>query len=292
MSLQPYLLLVFVILLLAYVVFSTIYYSRNFLPPPAAWPGTKVPGLFNITTLATGFIFFLTQILLFWFAYKYRTRPGRKAVFFKNLMTLEIIWISVPTVVFVFLFVWGQSLWAEITKAPTGDVLELEVTGAQFSWHVRYPGEDNKLGRADFRYISNTNFTGVDMTDPDSKDDFIPVQMHVPKDRPVMLLLRSRDVIHSFYIPHFRTKMDAVPGMITRMHFTPLVTTAEMRAQLNNPDFNYEIACAELCGRMHFGMKMILVVDEPEEYDRWCQEQKGTTDELRGIKDELRRVKE
>src|SRR5690606_18298201 len=113
------------------------------------------------------------------------------------------------------------------------------------------------------------NEFGLDFTDRSSFDDFIPRELYLPKGRPVEIKIRARDVLHSFYLPHFRVKMDAVPGMPTRFGFTPTKTTEEMREETGNPDFNYELACAEVCGRGHFSMRMIVVVLEPEEYDKW-----------------------
>ena len=145
---------------------------------------------------------------------------------------------------------------------------------------MRYAGADEKLGRADFRLINSDNEMGIDVLDPHSKDDVLPLQMHLPKNREIRIVLRSKDVIHSFFIPQFRMKMDAVPGMTTEMHFIPTTTTNEMRAKLNNPNFDYEVACAELCGRMHFGMKMILIVDEPAVFEKWYHAQQSWTHEL------------
>jgi cytochrome c oxidase subunit II len=272
-AVQPYLLLLFIPLLVASVVFSALYYSKEFLPFPAAEPGRQVVPLFNTTTIITGFTFFVTQILLFYFAYKFRSNGERKVSFLKSNLKLEISWAVIPALVFIFLFIWGQILWAKIHAEPEGEVLEVDVMAEQFSWWVRYPGKDQKLGRANFRYITEENDMGIDLTDPRSHDDFVPVQMHVPKNQTVKVYVRSRDVIHDFYIPHFRMKMDAVPGMVTSMHFTPKMSTREMREKLGDPDFNYEIACAEVCGRMHFAMKMILVVEEPEEFEQWYQKQ-------------------
>ena len=274
-GIQPRMLLFFMLVFVISAGVSTLWYSKNFLPEPVSEIGRKIVPLFNTTAAITGFTFFLTQILLFWFAFRYRTKPQRKARFFKNFLKLELTWTLIPAAVFIFFFLWGQILWAKVMSEPEGEALEIEVMGEQFSWRVRYAGEDKELGRADFRFIDPVNDMGIDFRDPHSRDDFVPVQMHVPKNTPVKLYIRSRDVIHSFFLPHFRVKMDAVPGMITTIHFTPTTTTAEMREKLNDPSFNYEVACAELCGRMHFAMKLILVVDEPEQFEQWYKEQKS-----------------
>ena len=101
----------------------------------------------------------------------------------------------------------------------------------------------------------------------------MPREIHLPKGKPVLLKIRARDVLHSVFLPHFRVKMDAVPGMPTQFWFVPTKTTAEMRAETGNPDFNYELACTEICGRGHFSMRLIVVVDEPAEYEQWKSEQ-------------------
>lgn len=270
---QPYVMLFYLAIFLICVILSTLYYSQYFLPYPVSYPATQTVSLFNVTTVITGFAFFLTQILLFYFVFKYRVRANRKPAFLKNFAKLELVWTVVPTLVFLFLFLWGHVLWSKIIDEPAGDVLEIEVMGQQFSWWVRYPGKDKHFGRSDFGYISEVNIMGIDPSDPNGKDDFMPIQLHVIKNKTVQIRLRSKDVIHSFFIPHMRVKMDAVPGMITKIHFTPTTSTKEMREKLNNPTFNYEVACAELCGRMHFAMKLILVVDEPEEFETWANGQ-------------------
>lgn len=274
-AVQPHLLLFFILLFVASVLTSTFYFSPYFLPYPVSVIGREMVSLFDTTLLLTGIAFFLTQFLLFFFAFKYRTKAGRKARFLKGFLKLEVSWTIIPALAFIFLFLWGQVLWSKIQSEPEGSALEIDVMGEQFSWRVRYAGEDHLLGRASFPHINEVNDMGIDFSDPHSRDDFVPVQMHVPKNRPVKLYLRTRDVIHSFFIPHFRVKMDAVPGLITTLHFTPTTTTEEMREQLNEPGFNYEIACAELCGRMHFAMKLILVVDEPEEFEEWYSQQQS-----------------
>ena len=117
------------------------------------------------------------------------------------------------------------------------------------------------------------NEFGIDFKDEAAFDDFTPREIHIPKGKPVLLKIRARDVLHSVFAPHFRLKMDAVPGMPTSFWFIPSKSTAEMRVETGNPDFNYEIACAEVCGRGHFSMRMLVVVDEPEDYQKWKSEQ-------------------
>jgi len=273
---QPGLLLFFIVSFLLCVTLSTIYFEPRFLSDPLAVPSHDGVLLFKSTAAITGLAFFVTHILLFWFAFRYRQREGRRANYELGSVRLELVWTIVPLIAFVFLFLWGQTLWAKFNDPLTGnDVLELHVMGEQFNWKVRYPGADGIAGRSSFGLISENNPFGVDPADPNSADDFVPVQMHIPKNRYVRLMLNAHDVIHSFYIPNFQLKMDAVPGMVTTLQFKATTSTAEMRERSGRPDFNYEVACAELCGRMHFGMKLILVVDEPEDFDAWYADQRS-----------------
>lgn len=240
-------------------------------------PARSASTLFSATALITGAAFFVTQVLLVYFSFRYRSQPKRSSRFVTGSNKLELIWTIVPAICFTILFVWGQVIWSRVIARPIEDSLQIEVVGEQFKWKARYAGLDHRLGRTSFGLIRPDNPLGLDTLDPNARDDFIPVQMHVPRGRPVNILLRSKDVIHSFYIPQFRTKMDAVPGMHTRMQFTAIHTTEEMKILLHNPHFEYEVACAELCGKMHFAMKIILVVDEPREFDRWYKKQKPWT---------------
>ena len=167
----------------------------------------------------------------------------------------------------------GLKAWNDITSAAPEDSEVIEVFGQQFAWFSRYTGNDNKLGDFDYRKIDADNKLGIDLTDEYAFDDFIPREIHLPKGQPVLFKIRARDVLHSVFAPHFRLKMDAVPGMPTQFHFVPTKTTAEMREETGNPEFNYELACTEVCGRGHFSMRMLIVVDEPADYAKWKSEQ-------------------
>ena len=240
--------------------------------PQASIHGAKTDYLFWVTTAITGVVFVITNALLFGFSFRYQHRPERKARFYPDNSRLELIWTIVPAIALTVLIAQGYRVWSEITDTAPEDSEVVEVMGYQFAWKARYPGKDNVLGKYDFRLIDVDNQFGMDFRDPSSFDDFIPREIHIPKGKPVLFKIRARDVLHSFYAPHFRMKMDAVPGMPTRFWMVPTKTTAEMRAELNNPDFNYEVACAEICGRGHFSMRQIIVVDEPEDYEKWKNE--------------------
>jgi cytochrome c oxidase subunit 2 len=243
--------------------------------PLASEHGDRYEQLFWATTWVTVAVFVLTHIALFVFSFKYQYKEGRKAAFYPDNTKLEIIWTIIPAIVLTILVFGGFRVWTDITGESPEDPEVLELMGYQFAWEARYTGPDGKLGDFDYRNISALNQMGIDFSDESAYDDFIARDIYLPKGKPVEIKIRARDVIHSVYLPHFRQKMDAVPGMPTRMWFVPTKTTAEMREELNNPDFNYELACAEVCGRGHFSMRKTVVVLEPEEYARWYAEQES-----------------
>ena len=153
----------------------------------------------------------------------------------------------------------GLRAWNDITSEAQSDAEIIEIMGYQFAWGVRYPGvKDNALGEYNYQMIDAVNQFGMDLSDKNTYDDFMTIDMHIPKGKEVLLKIRARDVLHSVFLPHFRVKMDAVPGMPTHFKFTATKSTAEMRAELENPEFNYFVTCTEICGRGHFSMVMKL----------------------------------
>jgi len=247
----------------------------NYNLPVASEHGSEYEFLFWVTMAVTGVVFVLTQILLFYFSWKYQYKEDSKALFYPENNKLEVIWTFVPAVVLAILVFTGWRVWTDITAPAPENTNNIEIMGYQFAWGVRYPGLDGELGNSDYRVIEATNSFGIDFNDKASYDDFIPREMHIPKGEPVTFNIRARDVLHSVFAPHFRLKMDAVPGMPTSFTFTATKTTEEMREELNDPEFNYEIACTEVCGRGHYSMKLTLIVDEPEEYREWYAEQES-----------------
>lgn len=289
-----YLLLAFLFLFFAGIVWSTIYMWPKLLPSSASDHGLKIEKLFNVTLLLIGIVFIITQILLFAFSFMYRMRKGNKAYFFAHNNMMEIIWTSIPAFSMALLVVWGIKVWFEIfpahDKLPENRMV-VEVTGKQFNWIVRYPGKDGKLGK---RLITKDNITptnelGIDFTDPASHDDFFASEIHLVKGKPVEFLLGALDVLHSFYLPHFRLKMDCVPGVPSGLSFTPIKTNDDTRNELkHNADwqkidpetneprwkgFRFELACAELCGKSHYGMKYDVFVEDQASYDKWMSAQ-------------------
>ncbi len=168
-------------------------------------------------------------------------------------------------------------LWADRVAEfpPAKESVEVRVIGEQFAWNIHYPGPDGLFGRTAIDKIDvQSNPVGLDRTDPAAQDDVTTVnQFHLPVGKPVIVYLSSKDVIHSFGLPEMRIKQDAVPGIVIPVWWKPTVTTAQMREKLGNPEFVYEIACAQLCGLGHYRMRGFVTIDEPAEYQRWMDEQ-------------------
>lgn len=305
-------LLIFMVGLLVFTIWSAYYYKNYMLgygPHQAASAhGGKIDSIFNITLIITGIVYVITQIALFWFSYKYRAKENRKALYIPHDNKLEVIWTIIPAVAMAILVVGGLDAWNDImADVKEGeDYIEIEATGYQFAWELRYPGEDGLLGTRDFKLITPTNNLGQDWNDEKNHDDFKPDEIVLPVGKKVRVRITSRDVLHNFYLPHFRVKMDAVPGMPTYFVFTPTMTTEEYRMKLSkypeyqvkrdptDPEsptlwesFNYELACAELCGYGHYSMRKIVRIVSEAEYEQWLSTQKSFyLSQIRGTDDD------
>ena len=185
--------------------------------------------------------------------------------------------IAVAVVEAVLLFAFSVPLWAaRVDRMPSAsEALVVEVTGEQFAWNIHYPGPDGKFGRTDIKLLDlQSNPLGLDRDDPAAKDDVTTLnQLHLPANKPVIVKLRSKDVIHSFGVPEFRVKQDAIPGLTIPIWFIPNVTTAAMRTRTGNAEFQYEIACAQLCGLGHARMRGFVTVETPAEFEKWLAQQ-------------------
>lgn len=243
----------------------------------ASTQGKSIDEMMWITIIVTGIVFFITQILLFWFAFKYQENDKKKPLYYPHNNKLEIIWTAVPAITLTILVVFGLKYWFKFTAdAPKNSQL-IEITGHQFGWEIRYPGKDGMLGRKNYKLTdpAKNNPLGVDWADAASRDDVhVTTTMHVVVNKPVKLVINSQDVIHDVGLPQFRLKMDAVPGTPTTMWFTPIYTTEEMKKKTGNPDFVYEIACDQLCGKGHFTMRGVIVVETQKEYNAWWIKQR------------------
>ena len=233
--------------------------------------GLLVDKMMKYTIIATGIVFVVTQVLLFWYSFKYQESEKRKAFYFPHSNTLEIIWTVAPTIVLVFLVGTGIIYWFKITGDAPKDAAIVEITGSQFKWEYRYPGADHILGKKYYKKIDGTNPLGQIWEDPNNHDDvYVSGEpMHLVVNKPVHLVIGAKDVIHDVGLAHFRMKMDAVPGTPTTMWFTPIKTTKDMVKETGRQDFVYEISCDQMCGKGHYTMRGEIIVETQEEYDIW-----------------------
>ncbi len=260
--------------------------------------GEKIDNMLHITLIITGAVFILTQVLLFWFAFKYQYSEKRKALYQPHNNKLEVIWTVVPAIFLTILVGYGLFYWFKITGDPPPDAMQVEVTGKQFSWVFRYPGKDKVFGRKYFLNIDDATDNSLGLiwsdttiqkkdeegnvvrsvalkADKAAQDDIVVGdKMMLVVNKPVKLIINSRDVIHDVGLSHFRMKMDAVPGTPTTMWFTPLYTTKQMKEMTKNPDFVYEISCDQMCGKGHFSMRGTIDVVTQAEFDAWLLSQK------------------
>jgi len=274
-------------LLLMFLIFGMIgvYYNNERLGgkilqfgSSASDHGVDVDNMMKITLIITGIVFVITQTLLFWFPFKYQQSENRKAFFFPHNNKLEMIWTVIPAIVLTVMVGFGLFYWFRMTGEAPKDAMQVEITGSQFKWEFRYPGRDKILGKKYFKKINEAenNPLGQLWEDPANHDDIYVSgeDMHLIVNKPVKMIINAKDVIHDVGLAHFRMKMDAVPGTPTTMWFTPIKTTLQMRKELNDPEFVYELSCDQMCGSGHFGMRGTIVVESQEEFDRWMASKK------------------
>jgi cytochrome c oxidase subunit 2 len=197
--------------------------------------------------------------------------------------TSSYLEVGVAVVEAVLLFGFAIPIWAARVDRipPESEALVVQLTAEQFAWNVRYAGADGVFGKTDVKLIDvQDNPLGLDKSDPAAKDDVTTInQLYLPANKPIIVKLRSKDVIHSFNVPEFRVKQDAIPGLTIPVWFIPNVTTAEMRTRTGNAEFQYEIACAQLCGLGHYRMRAYVTVLSPEEFQKWLDDKgKENTD--------------
>ena len=253
------------------------YLMDKMLPVAASDHGEKYDSMYRITTIVTGIVFFITQGLLVYFAFRYQSSEKRTSFFYPHNNKLELLWTTVPAIAMASLVAIGLRAWFHMTSEAPKDAQVIEVVGKQFNWIIRYPGKDGVLGTRDFRNINDANnVLGQDWNDKANHDDLITEngEVRVVVNKPVKFIIGSRDVIHDVGLPHFRMKMDAVPGVITTIWFTPKYTTKQMKEITGNPDFVYEISCDQMCGTGHYAMRGTVVVVTQAEYDAWKMMQK------------------
>jgi len=264
--------IILVLLVIITVVFT--FFSPWWFTPLASNWGTIDDALI-ITFWITGVVFVAVSIFMAYAVYKFRHKEGQKAAFEPENKKLENWLIGITSVGIAGMLAPGLVVWADYVNPPE-NAIEFETFGQQWAWSFRLPGKDGKLGGAAVRYITDDNPLGVDPSDPNSQDDVIIEggEVHLLLDQPVKNLLRSSDVLHNFYVPQFRAKMDMVPGMVSYFWFTPTRTG------------EFEILCAELCGVGHSDMRGYVVVDTAEDYQAWLSEQ-VTFAEMMAVEEEM-----
>ena len=295
----------FLIFIYAITLFSFWKWGDVLLPNASSEHGLEYDNLMWISFAIIFFTQTITQALLHYFAYKYRGEKGKKALFYADNDRLEAIWTIIPVIALAGLILYGLYTWTDImTIEENDDALVVELYAQQFNWKARYAGDDGVLGDANVRFLQDfdgKNLVGIDATDPNGFDDVVVQELHLPAGREVIFKMRSQDVLHSAYMPHFRAQMNCVPGMITEFAFTPTVTTEEMRQTddikakvkkinairrensqallakgeeaLEPYVFDYLLLCNKICGASHYNMQMKIVVETPEEFEKWMTDQ-------------------
>jgi len=305
-DLQGKLMFAFLVFIYLVTIYSFVSYTKVLLPESASEHGYTYDTLLIISFIIIFIVQTVTQALLHYFAYKYRGINGRKASFITHNNKLELVWTVIPAIVLFALILYGMTTWSDIMNFDEDeDALVVELYAQQWNWKARYAGDDNVLGDANVRFLNDfdgRNSVGIDSSDPNGLDDVVVTQeFHLPVDRKVIFKIRSQDVLHSAYMPHFRAQMNCVPGMITEFSFTPTTTTADMRL---NPDvvakvnrinkirydnsqeliakgeeplepyqFDYLLLCAKICGASHYNMQMKIVVESEKDFNKWLNDQ-------------------
>jgi cytochrome c oxidase subunit 2 len=302
-SVNGYLMFAFVGFIYVFTIYSLYAWGDLVLGTPGSEHGKDVDNLMAISMALIFFVQTITQFLLHYFAFKYRGKEGQKALYFADNNKLEAIWTIIPVIVLAGLIMYGLYTWNDIMfvdKEDEQDAIVIELYAKQFGWEARYAGDDKTLGKANVRLIEGINTLGVDLADPAAQDDKVVTELHIPKGKRVIFKMRSQDVLHSAYMPHFRAQMNCVPGMVTQFSFIPTVTTADMRndeaivakvdkinkirtknskkivaeggVALDPYTFDYLLLCNKICGASHYNMQMKIVVDTPADFKAWLAE--------------------
>jgi cytochrome c oxidase subunit II len=276
-----------------FTIWSVFKWGKHILPVSGSEHGVETDTLMWITMAVIGFVFLITQPLLFWFVYKFRGLKGRKATYMEHDNKLELLWTSVPTIVLAVIITYGIITWSNIMNPEfEEEPIVVELYAKQFSWQARIAGDDNILGYANVRMIEGSNTLGIDPNDINGLDDIVVSnELHLPVNKPVLFKFRAQDVIHSAYIPHLRLQMNCVPGAVTQFGFTASKTTEEMRrdkkviqqiSEINelresmgeDPyEFDYILLCNKICGAAHYNMQMKIVIESEADYNNWLKEQ-------------------
>jgi len=306
-NLNGKLMFAFLIFIYGITIFSFWAYGDVLLPNSASEHGADYDNLMWISFAIIFFVQTITQALLHYFSYKYRGEKGKKALFYADNDKLEMIWTIIPVITLAGLILYGLYTWTDImTVEENEEALVVELYAQQFNWKARYAGEDGVLGDANVRFLQDfegRNLVGIDATDPNGFDDVVVQELHLPVGREVIFKMRSQDVLHSAYMPHFRAQMNCVPGMITEFAFTPNKTTQEMRQDpdvrakvkkinkirvekskelvasgdraLDPYEFDFLLLCNKICGASHYNMQMKIIVETEQEFEAWMNSQQA-----------------
>jgi len=305
---QGGLMLLYLIFLIGFTIYGFYAWGDVMLGKSASAHGPNYDLLMNVSWAIIFPVFFLVQFLLHYFAFKYQGKKGNKALYYSDNMKLEMIWTIIPVIVLTGLILFGLFSWNDIMSYDfegEEEPMVVELYAKQFDWTVRYAGADNTLGDANVRLIDidAVNVLGLDTSDKNYADDVITKELHLELGKRVHFKMRSQDVLHSAYMPHFRAQMNCVPGMVTEFSFIPTVTTADMRKDeeiiakiarinkiraerrkagedLDEEDyvFDYLLLCNKICGKSHYNMQLKIVVDTPEDYAAWMKTQPRAKD--------------
>ncbi|MCY3997933.1 MAG: cytochrome c oxidase subunit II [Flavobacteriaceae bacterium] len=305
-DIQGKLLVAFLVFLYLLTIYSFWAYNDVLLPQSASEHGVEYDRLMWLTYVIIFIVQIITQALLHYFSYRFRGKdPNRKASYLAENDRLEFWWTVIPVIVLAGIILYGLYTWTEImTVEENEDALIVELYAQQFNWKARYAGKDGQLGDANVRFLQDfrgLNLVGIDATDPNGMDDVVVTELHLPVNREVIFKMRSQDVLHSAYMPHFRAQMNTVPGMITEFAYTPTITTVEMRQDpmivdkvekinqlreaksqelmaqgefpLDPYEFDYLLLCNKICGASHYNMQMKIIVETEEEFQNWLDQQ-------------------
>ncbi|HWS59693.1 MAG TPA: cytochrome c oxidase subunit II [Flavobacterium sp.] len=307
---QGYLMFGFLAFLYIFTIYGLIEWGGLVLHTPASEHGATVDSLMNITWVLIFLVQAITQVLVHYFSFKYRGKQGNKALYLADNNKLEVIWSGIPAIVLAGLILYGLYAWTNIMFVDENeDTIEIELYAQQFKWSARYAGDDNVLGKANVRLIEGVNTLGVDLADPNAQDDIVVSELHIPKGKKVHFKIRSQDVLHSAYFPHFRAQMNCVPGMVTEFAFVPIHTSDEYRAlpfmvekvkkinalreakskelvakglpALDPYTFDYLLLCNKICGASHYNMQMKVIVDTPEDFKKWLSDKPTLVQEVK-----------
>ncbi|MHC8292419.1 cytochrome c oxidase subunit II [Pseudomonas sp. LB3P58] len=229
---------------------------------PAASNWGSIDTTLFITLIISGIFFIAITVFMALAVMRFRHKEGARAAYQPENKKLETWLIIVTSVGIAAMLAPGLVVYSDFVRVPN-NAYELEVVAQQWQWAFRFPGQDGKLGKSDIKFVDSTNPFGLDPKDPVGQDDVLIIsnEVRLPLDKPVKVLLRSKDVLHDFYVPQMRSKMDMVPGMVSYFWFTPTKTG------------KYEVLCAEYCGVGHYNMRGHMIVEEQDAFDQWLNSQ-------------------